>query len=291
MSLGPLTLPFAIAIVEIAMTPLLLFTDLDGTLLNGEDYRYDAAVPLLNRLQSRQIPVIPVTSKTRSEVESLIQAIGLTGPFVVENGSAIFIPRETCPFPLPAGEDDGPYRVVQLGVAYVMARAGLKAIAQEIGRPLKGFGDLSVEQIQHLTGLAEPDAKQAKQRSFTEPFMTPKNVDSARLTAAVADMGFQVVVGDRFSHLIGPEAGKGRAVEQLVALYRPLLPSGTPLTTVGLGNSPNDIDMLEHTDLAIVLPGPDGPHPRLSDRGWRIAPQPAPEGWVAAVEAVLAAYP
>ncbi|MGD1904888.1 MAG: HAD-IIB family hydrolase [Leptolyngbyaceae cyanobacterium] len=265
----------------------ILFTDLDGTLLNGESYDYQAALTVLDRLKQAGIPVIPVTSKTRAEVETLIQTVGITDPFVVENGSAIFIPRDTCPFALPEGEDDGPYRVVALGVAYVMARAGLRVLAQEIGRPLKGFGDFSVEQIQGLTGLSETDAKQAKAREFTEPFMTPKNVAVEKLTEAAASIGFRVVVGDRFSHLIAGSAGKGVAVRQLVDHYRPTFPEGETITTVGLGNSPNDIDMLENVDQAIVLPGKDGPHVRLKDRGWTLAPAPAPEGWAQAVEQVL----
>lgn len=269
------------------MPALLLFSDLDGTLLNSETYRYDVAVPVIETLKQQGIPVIPVTSKTRAEVETLIQQIGLTGPFVVENGSAVFIPRETCPFELPAGADEGPYRVLQLGVSYVMARAGLKAIAQEIGRPLKGFGDLSVDQIQQLTGLAVNDAHQAKMREFTEPFLTPKNVEPEKLAAAVEGMGFRVVVGDRFSHLIGPEAGKGATVHKLTALYAKTFPVEETIVTVGLGNSPNDLDMLENVDRAIVLPGEKGPHPRLTDRGWTIAPQPAPEGWALSVTEIL----
>ncbi len=269
------------------MTALMLFTDLDGTLLNTETYRYEVALPVLATLKERQIPVIPVTSKTRAEVETLIQAIGLTDPFVVENGSAIYIPRATCPFELPEGEDVGEYRVLALGVAYVMVRAGLKAISQEIGRPLKGFGDLSPEQVQQLTGLALQDAQEAKMREFSEPFLTPKNVEPERLQAAVEAMGFRVVVGDRFSHLIGPEAGKGAAVHALVQLYASALPAEAKIVTVGLGNSPNDLDMLANVDRAIVLPGASGPHPQISDRGWQIAPQPAPEGWAIAVNEVL----
>ena len=269
------------------MTALILFTDLDGTLLNGESYAYEAALPVLETLKQQGVPVIPVTSKTRAEVETLIQQIGLTTPFVTENGSAIYIPRETCPFDLPEGEDDGPYRVVALGVAYVMARAGLKAIAQELGLSLKGFGDLSVEQVQQLTGLSAADAHQAKMREFTEPFLTPKNTPPEKLTGAVESMGFKVVVGDRFSHLIGGEAGKGIAVHQLVQLYTPTFPADEPIVTIGLGNSPNDLDMLANVDRAIVLPGISGPHPQLSERGWTIAPQPAPEGWAMAVNQVL----
>ncbi len=270
------------------MTALILFTDLDGTLLNAQDYSYQAALPVLQLLKQQGVPVIPVTSKTRAEVETLIQSIGLTDPFVVENGSAIYLPRATCPFALPEGEDEGPYRVLQLGVPYVMVRAGLKAIAQEMGRPLKGFGDLSIEQIQQLTGLDATDAKQAKMREFTEPFLTPKNVEPDRLKAAAEEMGFQVVVGDRFSHLIGAGAGKGVAVQRLAELYAPPQPPGTPITTVGLGNSPNDLAMLTAVDVAIALPGADGVHPQLRDRGWRVAPAIAPQGWAAAVTEVLA---
>lgn len=264
----------------------IIFTDLDGTLLNSETYSYQAALPTLEKLKQAGIPVIPVTSKTRQEVDHLRVDLGLQDPFVVENGSAVYIPRQQTRFQLPPGEDSENYRVLQLGCNYVTARAGLKAIAQSIGRPLKGFGDWTVDQIGQLTGLPQADAKAAKARDFTEPFMTPKNVTPEALRDAVEDMGFKVVIGDRFSHLIGGDAGKGNAVHRLVSLYQAANAS-TAVVTIGLGNSPNDLDMLENVDYPIVLPGQAGPHPHLADRGWTIAPAPAPEGWSLAVEAAL----
>jgi len=267
----------------------IVFTDLDGTLLNGETYAYQAALPTLAKLTAQGIPVVPVTSKTRQEVAQLRQDVGLRDPFVVENGSAVYIPLDQSRFALPPGEDVEGYRVLQLGCNYVTARAGLKAIAQDLGRPLKGFGDWSVDQVVQLTGLSPEEAKQAKAREFTEPFMTPKNVPADQLREAVEAMGFRVVIGDRFSHLIGAEAGKGNAVHQLVQLYRVSHPEAQAIATIGLGNSPNDLDMLENVDYPIVLPGPHGPHPQLADRGWTIAPAPAPEGWALAVETALAA--
>lgn len=266
----------------------IVFTDLDGTLLNGETYAYQAALPILAKLADLGIPVVPVTSKTRQEVAQLRQDVGLRDPFVVENGSAVYIPTDQTRFALPPGEDVEGYRVLQLGCNYVTARAGLKAIAQDLGRPLKGFGDWSVDQIVQLTGLSTSEAKQAKAREFTEPFMTPKNVPADRLREAVEAMGFRVVIGDRFSHLIGAEAGKGNTVHQLVQLYQARHPEAQTITTIGLGNSPNDLDMLENVDRPIVLPSAHGPHPQLADRGWTIAPAPAPEGWAVAVENALA---
>ncbi len=269
----------------------LIFTDLDGTLLNVDDYRCDAALPLLRQLQAQAVPIIPVTSKTRREVEHLRQVLDLTAPFIVENGSAFFIQRaDDCFRPLSETEglwqETDTYRLLQLGCSYVEARQGLRQVAQIIGSPLLGFGDLSLEQIQQHTGLSRDAAERAKQREFTEPFITPEGMPRSQLIEAVKTAGFRTVVGDRFCHLIGPKAGKGRAAQLLSAVYQAHFPQN-PIYTIGLGNSPNDLDLLEAVDCAIVIPGANGPHPALTQQGWTVAPAPGAQGWAAALAPLL----
>lgn len=264
---------------------LLIFTDLDGTLLNSEDYDFHAALPQLTALQTAQIPVIPVTSKTRSEVKQLRHAIGLTDPFIVENGSGVFVSQGDSRFRLTGHESAGDDVLLRLGCTYAEARAGLQAIAQSLGQPLQGFGDLSEAEIAQLTGLSLAEARQAQAREFSEPFITPQDLSPIQIKQAVTTQGFKVVVGDRFSHLIGPQAGKGRAVQQIVMAYQRAHPD-VALITVGLGNSPNDLDLLEQVDHPIVIPGTKGPHPQLADRGWSIAPEPGCQGWAKAMETV-----
>ncbi|MGP1386835.1 MAG: HAD-IIB family hydrolase [Thainema sp.] len=261
---------------------LLIFTDLDGTLLNQDDYDYQAALPQLERLKQAKIPVIPVTSKTRAEVEHLRQAVGLSEPFIVENGSGVFIPQAETRFDLAKTADRGTYRLLQLGCTYAEARAALGLVAQALELELMGFGDMSVADVVERTGLPAADAEQAKMRDFTEPFVTPKQRSAEQIEQAVQAEGFQVVVGDRFSHLIGPGAGKGKAVQQLVDAYQ-RSQLDTPVTTIGLGNSPNDLAMLEVVDIPVVIPGLQGPHPQLANRGWRIADAPGCQGWASAI--------
>lgn len=261
---------------------LLIFTDLDGTLLNQDDYDYQAALPQLERLKQANIPVIPVTSKTRAEVEHLRQAVGLTEPFIVENGSGIFIPQSEARFDLAATTNWGSYRLLQLGCTYAEARTALGRVGQRLGLDLIGFGDMSVADVVERTGLSAADAEQAKTRDFTEPFVTPKDRTAEQIEQAVQAEGFQVVVGDRFSHLIGPSAGKGKAVQQLVAAYQQTQPD-RPIKTIGLGNSPNDLAMLEVVDIPVVIPGPKGAHPQLANRGWQIADAPGCQGWASAI--------
>jgi mannosyl-3-phosphoglycerate phosphatase len=106
------------------------------------------------------------------------------------------------------------------------------------------------------------------------------------IETSVQQLGFQVVIGDRFSHLIGGGAGKGKAVQWLVQQYQRCHPD-TTIQTIGLGNSPNDLAMLESVDIPIVIPGKNGPHPRLAHLGWRVATAPGSQGWGNEVKSMI----
>lgn len=260
---------------------LIIFTDLDGTFLNQDDYQYQAAIPMVEKLKNKQIPLIPVTSKTRDEVESLRNALDLNHPFIVENGSGAFVPVNNDRFAIPETEATD-YYLELFGCNYSQARIGLQKVAETLGEDLRGFGDLRDEEIQQLTGLSLEEVKQAKSREFTEPFLTPRNIAPDKLREVVATLGFRVVVGDRFSHLIWKDAGKGKAAKWLEKQYL-IKSSVEKVITVGLGNSPNDLDMLEVVDYPIIIPGKNGPHPGLVGRGWEVARSPGSEGWAIAV--------
>lgn len=70
-----------------------IFTDLDGTLLEREGYSYTPALPALNLIAKHNIPLILNSSKTVAEILSLRTELGNRHPFVVENGAALFSPR------------------------------------------------------------------------------------------------------------------------------------------------------------------------------------------------------
>ncbi|MDJ0746375.1 MAG: HAD-IIB family hydrolase [Xenococcaceae cyanobacterium MO_167.B27] len=272
------------------MSKLFVFTDLDGTLLNQEDYDYQPALPVIARLKAQNIPVIPVTSKTRAEVAELCQAIGLNDPFIVENGSGIFIPQQDSRFDVAEATLEGDYYVKTLGCNYIQARAGLKIIQSDVRiNNLKGFGDLDEAEIQSLTGLPIKEVRQAKTREFTEPFVTPKDIPKEKIETAAAEYGFRVLIGDRFSHLIGVEAGKGKAVTWLLKHYQSTTDQDK-IITVGLGNSPNDLEMLEAVDISIVIASKKGIHPGLANRGWQVPKSPGSIGWAEAVTEILERY-
>lgn len=262
---------------------LIIFTDLDGTLLDQGDYGYKPALPILEALKVRQIPVVPITSKTRQEVEDLRQELELSDPFVVENGSAIFISLQEKRLALTELNRQENYHLERLGCNYAEARRGLQAVATALSQNLRGFGDLTNAEFEQLTGLSAEEARRARAREFTEPFLAPHQ-SIQQLQHSAKKEGFRVLVGDRFSHLIGSRAGKGKATKWLAERYQAA--SEQKIVTVGLGNSPNDLEMLQAVDIPIVVPGANGPHQEL-EQGWKIAPAPGSQGWAEAVAKLI----
>jgi mannosyl-3-phosphoglycerate phosphatase len=95
-----------------------------------------------------------------------------------------------------------------------------------------------------------------------------------------------VTRGGRFFHLTGP-TDKGRAVLELLRLYPG---NGSGRVAVALGDSPNDLSMLQAVDRPIVVPRPGGACDETlaaALAGSERAPAPGPGGWNEAVLAVL----
>ena len=70
------------------MADIMVFTDLDGSLMDHETYAFDEALPALEALAQGDIPVIVVSSKTRAEIIPLVSQLKLTGPIIAENGAS-----------------------------------------------------------------------------------------------------------------------------------------------------------------------------------------------------------
>src|SRR5690242_8205918 len=108
------------------MPQLIVFTDLDGTLLDAETYAFDASREALDALRARSVPLIPASSKTRAEIERLRADLDHHHPFIVENGGGMFIPKGYFDFPLEGAVLRGPYQVIEFGLPYAALRLALK---------------------------------------------------------------------------------------------------------------------------------------------------------------------
>ena len=268
---------------------LVVFTDLDGTLLDSSTYSFEAAQEALDELRARSIPLVIVSSKTQAEIQPLRSRLRNEHPFIVENGGAIVIPSDYFPFHLTAATPSDPYRIVELGTSYSLLRHALKEIETELGVKLRGYGDMPVEEIAMRTGLSRSDAERAMQRHYDEPFIVEDDrCPLGALTQAITARGLRWTKGDRFHHLMGIQ-DKGQAVRYLIDCYRRLADHDRDrLITVGIGNSLNDLPMLQAVEQPILVQQPNGLYETaISLPKLVLAPGPGPLGWNRAVLSLL----
>ena len=236
---------------------LVVFSDVDGTLLDRDTYSWEAARPAVERLRQRRIPLVLCTSKTRVEVEHLRRELGIADPFIVENGSAIVF-------------DDG--GLTELGLPYSEIRERLV----RTGLSFSGYGDLSLEEICRLTGLDPEAARRAARREYSETLFRWQE----GLETALAAQGLFGVQGTRFFTVTGQGADKGRAVRLLLAKLRE---DDAGLRSIGLGDSPNDAPMLAEVDVPVLVQRPGGVWAEIDLPGLRRVEGVGPVGVLEAV--------
>ncbi len=261
---------------------ILIFTDLDGTLLDHHNYSAKPADSFIKRLCDQgTADIIPVTSKTRSELLWLRKSIPLQNILsVTENGSVI----HTCGSS-PLFDDDRPHSIM-LGIRYRAILEQVAKLPQSLRNHIAGFADMPVEQVMSATGLRLDDARRAQEREATEPFFWSGSASElSALREILIEENIQVQRGGRFYHLTG-QATKENAMAKIINAFVDRKPD-FQIIAIALGDGPNDLAMIEAADFGVIMPNPDGVTIETTNPKVRRAPVPGPEGWVMAVQEIL----
>jgi mannosyl-3-phosphoglycerate phosphatase len=263
---------------------IVVFTDLDGTLLDAETYSFDGAEPALETLRRRCIPLVACTSKTAAETRHFLRRLESDAPYIVESGAGIYLPRGWGSGLDPQdGLSKGSCRL-SLGVDYAEVLEAMDDLRVHTGGAVRGFHDMSVDEIADRTGLSLELASLAKGREFDEPFLLLREEPGwpSDLEALARRRGLALTKGGRFWHLHG-DTDKGRAVEVVKSLYRA---PGQRLGTIGAGDSAMDLPLLEAVDVPVIVAKPGGAYdPTLKERVKRpvLSGAPGPVGWAKGV--------
>jgi mannosyl-3-phosphoglycerate phosphatase len=265
------------------MRKTIIFTDLDGTLLDAENYSFEAALPALEHLKLADIPLMFVTSKTRVEVEYWRRILGNDHPFVVENGGAAIIPQDYFPFQVDGIERDG-HVVLEWGVRYDRLVDVLERAAAESQCSIRGFHHMSVSEIAESCNMPVKMAKLAKTREYDEPFQILDSSRARDLEAIIEREGLRCTHGGRFRHIIGPN-DKAKAVSELTRIFEQ---THGQITSIGLGDAINDASFLRVVDIAIIMPSPFAAEILRLVPNATTARFPGPRGWNDAIVCAMA---
>ncbi len=255
---------------------LVVVTDLDGTLLDHSTYSFAPALPALKRLKQEAVPIVFCSSKTSPEIRRIQQEIGVEDPFIFENGGGIWLPAR-----LRGSETE-----MAIGLPRSELADHLKEIARRHRFEFRSMLEMSDGELADETGLTLEDARLARKRVFSIPFLiSSSGIDIKALQDEARSRGLRLTAGGRFFHLMGPY-DKGYATRKLRDIYTGYW--GSPIKMIGLGDSRNDLEMLREVDVAICIPNPQSRVPLTDEVAWSlVADAPGPRGWNEAIIQVL----
>ena len=261
------------------MKKLIFYTDLDGTLLNHHDYCWQDAAEMIQKLKDLNFPIIYNTSKTLKEVQKFRDETEVYAPFVIENGGALWLPGNYF-----NGESE---RLVILGKDLQNILESIKPLRDEYN--FESYSQMSVDRVAELTGLSQTDSKLSSQRICSEPFIwkdCESKIDEFREKLKALELN--LLKGGRFYHIAG-FSDKGDALNYLNEKYRDMH-RHDEVISVALGDSPNDLSMLEKADIAVVIPRADGSRLKPENENIIYADYKGPKGWTQAISKILTDY-
>lgn len=251
---------------------VVIFTDLDGTLLDHENYSFAAAEPALDFIREHEIPLIFTTSKTAIEVESLCHLSNFYHPFIAENGGILSTPENY----FSKNKTTKKYIKTVVGKSRSDINHALNSLNKTYN--YKSFKQMNTEELIGYTGLNKRQAQYANQRDSTEPLLWLDEKETIpEFAKLLEEFDLRLVKGGRFLHVMGKH-DKATTMSLLASRFTDHW--NTNITTIALGDSPNDLDMLSNADYAVIIPNPYAPKLSIAKHANLLyAEQTSPQGW------------
>lgn len=253
----------------------LFFSDIDGTLLDHDSYSYKLSVAGIRALVERSIPLVLVSSKTCREMQVLHDEWCLNAPYIFENGGGI-------------RWQDGTVEWIGMNVPALYAMKG--ALEAAAGLKVRFITDMEIDEIVALTGLSRERAALARERTTALPFVLSPGIkidaDSMeQINRSLDDRGVAITKGGRFYHLLSKNTDKGSAVLKIINAYQK--GQDSPIRSIGIGDSENDIPMLRAVDQPYIVKKKTGLAIRTGMDNVRETAGIGPAGFTEAVISVL----
>ena len=232
---------------------IIIFTDLDGSILDKNTHSLNSILPFFKRVVDSSI-VIFNSSKTFLEIHKLSTELNLKFPFIVENGSAIIIPKSSSLI-LPKERNimDNNYKKIKLGTTSKEISEFINSeVAYKFIKNCRFLISMNNNEIMALTNLSEDSIINSKKREYSLPFLWNGGQKCYEEFKQLAQSNnYLIVRGGQFYHISG-NVNKGKAMDILINIYLNHM-KDTKLISVAIGDSDNDLEMLNKADYAGII--------------------------------------
>ncbi len=266
----------------------LIFSDLDGTFLNHNTYSYGTLKNYINNLDL-EFELIFVTSKTFEEILEIQNKLNINHPFIAENGACIFFPPGYLKL---TGNIQENFFIHKQYYCYKISNLKSLDLINSFSNLKKKYkfcfySELGNESLCELTNLKLREAKNSKNRLFTNPIFwkdTNEKLLNFKSDVMKINKGLKILKGGRFLH-ISDNYNKAKAVKNFIKTIKSI--SNDRFLTVSLGDSENDICMLESTDYSCIVKRKANKISLKKKDNIYFSKTEAPDGWRESLEFVI----
>ena len=255
---------------------IIIFTDLDGSLLDRDSFKFDQIKNYLKNLIDDGIIIIPNTSKTEKETKEFINELGSEVPFISENGSSIH--------GLNLINTNFPNKIVLSRDKQELIKIFNSKIPKELQDKCKFVSNMNSKQQSDIFGLKDNKLKNALDRKYTIPFLFEGNkIEKNRLFKILRSSSLTMQEGGRVINL-GDNTNKLKSMNQVIKIYKKL---ENKIKVIAVGDNFNDLDMLRNCDLPCLVFNDQFKQDQIYIDNLIVSDKPSPEGWADVIKSAL----
>ena len=258
------------------MQKILIFTDLDGSLLHRDTFKFDEIKEYLRQLISKGIFIIPNTSKTEKEILEFSNELGSSLPYISENGSAIngldllnsTLPKEL----ILSREKDNLIKIFE------------KSVPVNLQTKCKWLSKMEKKKQSLIFGLENEKLRMALDRKYTIPFIFEgSKSEKNELSKIVKVKGLALQEGGRVINLTD-KVNKAKALQVFVRFFKK---NNKKVKTIAVGDNYNDLDMLKTSDYPCLVFNDKFTLDQIPINDLITTNKPSPEGWADVIKMAM----
>ena len=256
---------------------IVIFTDLDGTLLHNETFKFENIRQYIQNLLSKNISIIPNSSKTKAEILNFCNELKAELPFIAENGAAIY--------KMNLINSDFPEKIILSRDKDEILSIFFEKAPKELISKCEFVLKLKKEEQLKIFGLPVEQLSYASNREFSVPLIFKGNkAEKNNLFRLASDMGLTMQEGGRVINL-SDNISKSFAMKKVKRIFEKT--EKQELKIIGVGDNFNDLDMLKNSDIGCLVFNEKFKLDTLNIKNCLVSKKPAPEGWEEVVKMAL----
>ena len=255
---------------------LIIFTDLDGSLLHRDNFKFDEIKDYIKNLIDNGVIIIPNTSKTEKEIEEFIKELGKELPFISENGSSIH--------GLNLINTNFPNKIILSRDKEELIKIFDSKVPDNLKAKCNFISEMNSKQQNDIFGLQGNNLKNALNRKYTIPFLFEgDNLEKNKLLKILKSSSLTMQEGGRVLNL-GDKTDKVKSMNQVLKIYRKV---ENKIKVIGVGDNFNDLDMLRNCDIPCLVFNDQFKQDQININNLIFSNKPSPEGWADVIKTAL----